>query len=180
MPIIAKRANSTFTPAPEGPQQAVCVDIVDLGVVEHEWKGKKKTDPMVRIVWHSAEINPETDQPYEISNRYTNSLGEKANLRKHLEAWRGRAFTEEELDGFDLETVIGVNAFISIVQNISKGKTYANIAAIMKLPKGMDPLPITHDYVRRCLRDDWEDPTSEALPDQGAPLPSDDDDSIPF
>lgn len=181
MPIVAKRPNTSFTPAPEGPQQAVCVDVVDLGLVDYEWKGKKKTDAMVRIIWHSAEINPETDQPYEISNRYTNSLGDKANLRKHLEAWRGKAFTEEERDGFDLETLIGVNAFMSIIQNVSKGKTYANIASIMKLPKGMEPMPITEGYVRRCFRDDWEPPVYEHhdSPGDSGSLPNPDED-IPF
>lgn len=170
MPIVAKRPTTTFTPAPEGPQQAVCVDVVDLGLVEHEWKGNKKLDLMVRIIWHSAEIDPETLKPYEISNRYTNSLGEKANLRKHLESWRGRAFTEAELDGFDLETVLGANAFIQIVHNVSKGKTYANIASIMSLPKGTSPLPLTMGYIRQCDRDQaYQSGQSQ-----------DDDDKIPF
>lgn len=185
MPIVAKRPNTSFTPAPEGPQQAVCVDVVDLGLVEQNFgsdEGDATLKPMVRIVWHSAEIDPATGKPYTISNRYTLSLHEKANLRKHLESWRGRVFTEAELDGFDLETVIGANAYIQIVHKVSgKGQTFANIASIMSLPKGMTGLPVTAGYTRQCERDDWEPPN------QNAPMPNDhthetrnDDDDIPF
>ena len=45
-----------------------------------------------------------------ISATYTLSLGERSNLRKMLESWRSRAFTPEELQGFDLEKVF---AFVS-------------------------------------------------------------------
>ena len=54
-------------------------------------------------------------KPRAISETYTNSLGEKANLRKMLENWRGRAFTQEEMDGFDLRNVLGKACMISVV-----------------------------------------------------------------
>ncbi len=151
MPIIAKRQFSTFTPAPEGPQQAVCVDVVDLGMQEEQWGDEPaQMKHKVKLVWHSAEIDPETDRPYVISKRYNLSLHEKATLLKDLEAWRGRAFTEAELDAFDLEQLIGVNAYLSITHRTTKKGTFANVGSIMKLPKGTDQLPITPGYVRVC------------------------------
>ena len=175
MPIIAKAGSAKFAPAPEGPQQAVCVDIVDLGLVEQTWGEETTEKPMVRLVWHSAEIDPETAEPFQIQKRYTLSLHEKASLRKDLEAWRGRAFTDEELAGFDLEKLIGVNAFLSITHNVSKGTTYANVTSLMRLPNGMTPLPVTPGYVRMCDREDADAPPDRS--DAGTP---DDDDSIPF
>lgn len=171
MPIIAKAGGGKFTPAPEGPQQAVCVDVVDLGLVKQAWQGVEKELPMVRVVWHSAEHDPITNAPYQIQQRYTLSLHEKANLRKALEAWRGRAFTESELEGFDLESLIGVNVFLSITHNVSKGNTYANVTSLMRLPKGMTVLPITEGYIRVAER--------APEPEQGA-APHNDDDDIPF
>jgi len=41
-----------------------------------------------------------------ISKRYTMSLGEQSTLRKDLESWRGKKFTPEELQGFDLNACI--------------------------------------------------------------------------
>lgn len=182
MPILARQSPPKFTqgpPAPEGPQQAVCVDIVDLGLIEQTWGEETKHKHMIRIIWHSSEVDPKSGQPYAISQRYTLSLDPKANLRKHLEAWRGRAFTEDELRGFDVESVIGANAFLSITQNISKGVTYANVTSIMKLPKGMTPMPITPGYIR--LADKERLAATEVRPTvhDDAP-PPDDDSDIPF
>ena len=39
-------------------------------------------------------------KPFLVRRRYTASLHEKSALRKDLESWRGRAFTNVELDGF--------------------------------------------------------------------------------
>ena len=40
---------------------------------------------------------------FDVARVYTLCLHERAALRKDLESWRGRKFTEQELDGFDLE-----------------------------------------------------------------------------
>jgi len=171
--VVARRQSSNFNPAPEGPQQVVCVDVVDLGMIEQAWGEEAKLKPMVRIVWHSSEHDPETGKPFVISQRYTLSLHEKAKLLHDLEAWRGRAFTDAELAGFELDDLIGANAYVQIVHNVSKGNTYANISSIMRLPKGMSPMPVTPGYVRQ----------QERAPDvhgrDEAPPPNDDD-NIPF
>ena len=54
-------------------------------------------------------------KPFLISRRYSLSLHEKSSLRRDLESWRGRAFTQEELRGFDLEVLIGVGCLVSVV-----------------------------------------------------------------
>ena len=169
MPIIAKRGAS-FNPAPEGPQQAVCVDVVDLGMVEEQWgDNEPQLKPKVRLMWHSIEIDPDTKKPYSIVEKYTLSLHEKAKLRAVLESWRGKKFTDEEAEGFDLETLLGVNAYLSIVHH----KGYGNISAIMPLPKGMPSIPITKGFVRKVDRD--ATPTKPDHHEDG--FPSDD---IPF
>ena len=72
-------------------------------------------------------------------SRYTLSLHENAALRRDLQSWRGRAFTETELAGFDLKTVLGVPCMITLVHS-PDGK-YANIQAVAGLPKGMEAPP---------------------------------------
>ena len=47
MPIIAKRPESNLAPCPEGLHQAVCVDVVDLGIQQTPWCDKHQ----VRLVW---------------------------------------------------------------------------------------------------------------------------------
>lgn len=136
MPIVAREPDSKFTPCPEGLHQAVCVDVIDLGMVSGQWGDK----PKVRIIWQVEEIEAATQQRYEVRGLYTLSLSEKATLRKHLESWRGKKFTPLELRGFDLENLIGANCQIQIIHHISdEGRTFANVQAIVpanpKAPK---------------------------------------------
>ncbi len=69
-------------------------------------------------------------------------------LRKFLRTWRGQEFTLNELANFDLESVIGVPAALSVVYNDSDGKWYANIDSASRLPNDWDAPRIPTDYVR--------------------------------
>lgn len=130
--------DKAFPLPPEGQYTAICVDGVDLGEQENvkfgNWSQK------YAIVFQINETNPETGKRFEISERYTVSMGEKANLRKFLGQWRGRTYTNAEAEeGAPLHKLEGVNALVQIGHNQSEatGKTYANIISIMPLPKGM-------------------------------------------
>ena len=127
-----------FEQCPAGSFAARCYQIIDLGHQTFEWKGEAKVAPKVRITWELNE--PMQDgRPFSISREYTASIGDKANLRKDLEAWRGRPFSAEELQNFSLENVLGAPCLLGVVHKPSKdgSKTYANVGSIMALPKGM-------------------------------------------
>ena len=144
---VSAGGGGDYSPAPAGVHQAVCCDVVDLGIVESEWQGQKKTAHKVRIIWQLAELM-EDGRPYTVSSRYTASLHEKARLRADLQSWRGRAFTAEELQQFDLEKLIGAGCLINVMHTSRNGKTYADIAAIMPLAARTPKLPISAGYVR--------------------------------
>lgn len=149
MPIIAK-AGGNYKLAPAGLHQAVCVDVVDLGEEKSERYGK--TQYKIRLVWQISETDPDTGKPFLISRKYTNSLGEKATLRKDLEGWRGRPFSKDELTGFDLEKLLGVGAQLMIVHAEKEGGTFSNVQAIVPVAKGADRM-FAKDYVRVRDRD---------------------------
>ena len=159
MSIIAKASGGGFIPAPPGTHAAVCVDVVDLGIIKVSFGGKEKQQHKVRIVWQIEEVMAD-NRPFVASKRYTLSLHEKASLRKDLESWRGRPFSAEELDGFDLENLLSKAALLNIIQEQRNGSTYSNVASIMRLPKGM-AAPTPRDYVRVCDRPPAE---SEPVP----------------
>lgn len=169
MAIMAKKPESTYTPCPEGLHHAVCVDVVDLGIVPSTFGDKHK----VRIVWQIEEQNHETHRRFEARKHYNLSLHEKATLRKDLEAWRGRKFTEDELRGFDLEKLLGANCQIQVVQDLGEdGSIYANVQAVVPAPKHTPKLA-PHEYTRVKDR-----PTERGNgPSKAA---STDDDDIPF
>lgn len=174
MGLVLKDSND-FQLAPEGQHQAVCVDVVDLGMVAVEWNGQKKTQHKCRIVWEIDELMP-NGKRFTVRRQFTASLGSKASLRTFLEAWRGRPFTDAELAGFDTEQLIGVNALLQVVHTKKGDRTYDNINAIMRLAKGMVPIEPSDSYVR------VQDRTPEQKqPDDDAPAGiNNSDDDLPF
>lgn len=152
MAIIAKVSGDgkTFEPAPVGVHQAVCVDVVDLGVLEVTYAGQTKKQHKVNLAWQISE-DREDGKPFLVFKRYTLSLHEKAGLRKDLESWLGRKFGRDEELGFDVESVIGKNCLLNVTHNQQADRTYANVVSIMPLQKNM-PTMTSRDYVRKVDR----------------------------
>jgi len=186
VPFILSENSSggNFTPAPAGAHQAVCVDVVDLGMVETEWQGVKKMKPMLRLTWEIDE-HMEDGRPFIASRRFTASLHEKSGLRHFLEAWRGRPFTPDELAGFDLEKLLGANCILNIVHKTNGSDTYANVTSVTPLMGRMSKLEPSGTFVRKQDRPGYVPPASAQDDDLApGPEPADDqfptDDDIPF
>ena len=145
MPIFTK-AGASFVPAPAGTHCSVCVDVIDHGMLEVTYQGKTQAKHKITIAWQIAE-DMENGKPFLVRRRYTCSLHEKAALRGDLESWRGRAFTDQELEAFDLESLLSVGCLINVIHETRNGSTYANVASVMRLPKNMSA-PLPRDYVR--------------------------------
>jgi hypothetical protein len=134
MTTVAKdTGDSDFTPAPEGTHVARCVQVIDLGTQFSPFY--QKSSHKILLGWElPGEMDG--DRPHMVWNRYTLSLHANANLRAHLESWRGKKFTPEELAGFDLKNVLGTPCMLAITHTENAGKTYANVVAVMAITKG--------------------------------------------
>lgn len=122
----------------DGTYLAVCCGMVDLGAVYN--KRYDKYQDKVMLLWEipgeTIEINGK-EEPRILSARYTATLGSQGNLRRDLVAWRGKEFTEDELEGFKLQNVVGSSCFLNIQNNKAEdGKVYTNVVGVMALPKG--------------------------------------------
>ena len=160
MAIIAREPEGkNFTPAPEGIHVACCCDVVDLGLADHGFGEKHYVE--VRFQLEDAD---ETERRFIVRRRYTLSLSEKATLRKDLETWRGRKFSKKELEGFDLEKLIGVGAQVQVVHRLTdQGRTFANVSAVIPMGKGQSNPGVT-DYERVQTRPSTEEPTEDEVP----------------
>lgn len=126
---------------PADTHTAVCYRIVDLGTQQGEYKGKVTRRHKIMLSWELNVMMTEGDnagKPFSMHQRYTYGWSEKGTLRPTLEAWRGRPFTEQEMDDFKLCKLLGVGCLMGVVHETKDGSTYANISSIMKLPKGME------------------------------------------
>lgn len=154
-----------FEQPPAGTHVARCVKIIDIGTQKGEWKGKAIVRRQCIVGWElPTELMQEGDykgKPFLVSKFYTASLGEKANLRKDLENWRGQAFTEQELMGFDSKNVLGKPCMLSITLN---DKNKARVSGVMAVPKGM-PVPEQINPSVYFSLDEFDQKTFEALSD---------------
>lgn len=134
---------------------ARCYAIIDIG--EQYSPMFSKSSRKVTFIWEipSETIDVDGEQkPRAISETYTLSLGEKSNMRKMLENWRGRAFTAGELEGFDLEKVLGVACMLNVIHKQKQnGETFAAIGSVSKLPKGMGAPELVNPAVLFSLDD---------------------------
>jgi len=143
-----------FTPHPEGTFLARCVDVVDLGEkVEAYQNNPKKLVPKLALVF-ATEENREfngTIEPIPLVAEFSQSMGEKSNLRKFAESWRGKSYTDADIQqGVKFGGMAGAYAQISVEHKISKaGRTYANIKSISPVMKGVPkPAELGEGYQR--------------------------------
>ena len=149
MEFIAKsEGNSNIPKLENGVYTALSSMLIDLGFQKSVLDNNVRRKFMMvwTIVGEFIEVNKE-QLPRVMSKEYTLSLNEKSNLRKDLQAWRGQAFTEEELQGFNLITVMNKPCQLQIINEEKNGKTYNNISAIMAMPKGMTVEPLQETTV---------------------------------
>lgn len=129
----------------EGPQPAVCVGIVDLGVQKTSYKGQEGQVRKICIIWEL------TDQPdaalkgghnFTLCRDYAISFAENANLRSLIRKWFGK---DPPADGFDLRLLVQpkyARCMANVVHGESqKGFTYAKVEDVGGIPKGVTVPP---------------------------------------
>ena len=131
-----------FEKHPAGTPVCTLIKIIDLGTQEVTWQGATKYSHKIRFVWESTELMSD-NRPFIVQRDFTASLNSKGNLRPFLEGWRGRAFTEQELAGFDPKVLVGMPCLLSLVED----GEYTNVNASMRLPKGMEAPKIVNETV---------------------------------
>src|SRR6202142_3914436 len=172
--ILQCKDSGDFKPHPEGIHPAVCVDVMDLGLVETEFQGQRKMVNKVKLTFES-EPKTEDGKPCSVSKNFTASLHPKAKLAEFLGKWRGRPVVPGET--IDLQKLIGAccTLVISHQQNLV-GKTYASIDAVSKPTRKVAPSGQYDPAAARQRYADWKAkqvaPAATAAPQAAAPAPT--------
>jgi hypothetical protein len=149
MSIIVKEPDQKDWERPEdGTYVGVIADVIDLGEVQTGFGVK----PKVQIMWLLDAFDSDGHQ-HRVSSFYTASLHEKANLRKALKSILGADVSGQ----FDLEELLGINNQLVLQTTESGEKTYTNVIAILKAPKG-PRMEIPDDFVRKSEKEDTKKP----------------------
>lgn len=145
MPLTfpVKGGGGDFKTVPSGSHLAVCDMVVFLGLQPGSGiYPTPKHQLYVRFEIPAERLEFEKDGkkynlPAVIGQTFTASMHEKANLRKQLEAWRGRKFSDDEAAVFDVSSILGKACMLNVIEKVSGDKVYANIASISQLPRGV-------------------------------------------
>jgi hypothetical protein len=135
--VLQCKESGDYKPHPEGIHPAVCVDVMDLGLVETDYQGQRRMVNKVKVVFESEQRTQE-GKPCTVAKSFTASLHPKAKLSEFLGKWRGRPLVPGE--NIELDKLIGASCtlVISHQQNMV-GKTYASIDAVSKPTKKVTP-----------------------------------------
>ena len=168
MSIIAKNTNTQRELIPAGTHLARCYQMIEIGTVKENIMGTEKVLTKVRVGWELPEEKRDFgkgEQPFSISKEYTLSMHEKSNLRKDLESWRGKGFSDKDAEGFDITKLLGVPCMLNIIHREAKnGNVYDNIAGIMPVPKTMK-CPEQENKTFVLSYDHFDHAAFETLPD---------------
>lgn len=140
----ATNKGGDYSPVPAGIHHGICYAVIDLGTQPSQMYAPSRK---VLLIWElpheRADFKDEKtgailSMPRVISKEYTLSTGTKSNLRKELESWRGKPFTTEEAQEFEVGVLAGKNCQLNIAHKPSKDgtKVYANVISIVPLGKG--------------------------------------------
>ncbi len=141
MPTIAPKQSSNYEQIKAGTHIARLYQILHIGTQDVEWQGQIKQQYKIRLSFefpNQTKVFKEGEpaKPMVLSQEYTLSMGEKANLRKIVEGMIGTSLQEKEAESFDLEDLLGKACLVSVKHKESKGKMYANIATTAPLMEG--------------------------------------------
>lgn len=129
-----------FELPPEGVFLARCYKMVDVGTQTETSQFGTKENRKIYLYWELLETvdgekiyMEDGKTPFSIFNNYKLSMHPKANLRKQLDSWRGKKFTDEQAAEFDVTKLLDQFCLIQIGHSKSKDgtKEYANVENVM-------------------------------------------------
>ena len=153
MPIYASDTGGSddFKIVSAGMHPAVCDMMVDLGLQEQKsqlYGDSVKHQVYIRWQVPGERLEYEKDGvkvegPMTIGSYYTLSLHEKAALRKALQGWRGKEFSKDEAEKFDIAAVLGKPCTLNVIHKTGNdGKVRAKVDSIGPTMKGMTPAAV--------------------------------------
>jgi len=136
-----------------GLQPGVCWKYFDVGLQP----GYQDGPPSAKIViyWELSERLKEGEfagKRFLVHKEYTKSIGEKSNLRKDLQTWRGAPYTSEEIkQGIELDNILGKNCTLNLMEDKNG---YPKVTGVFPPTKGTERLtPETpHEFIPRFIQ----------------------------
>jgi hypothetical protein len=159
MPLRApvNSGGKDFESVSAGTHLAVCRAVIDLGIQPGRGQYPQPRHevylgfevPGERATW--VKDGKDMEGPKAIGRSFTLSMSEKSNLRKNVQAWRGKTFSDKEAEEFDITKLAGQPCLLTVTH--SEDGKYANIVSITGVPRGV-PAPTLEGSLLVYTEDD--------------------------
>lgn len=192
-----------FEMVPAGTHVGTCCLVAFIGW--HMSPAFKDKQPEVQaqmlFTFELTDEKMKDGKPFLISAIHKDSLHVKANMRKMLECWRGKGFTNEELRGFEVIKLLGKSCFVAVIHKETgeQKELKARIAAVSKVTKKTEVSPLVSpplyytveigdpDSCDKLMLPQWVQkkvdaslPPPKARKAEPAISPGDEDEELPF
>lgn len=121
MSTTVKAKSGDFKQVPVGIYPAICWAVIDIGHQDGPYGVKPQVVLCFEFPTETVTVDG-VEKPMMMSEFYSATIGKKARLRGDLEGWRGRSFSAQELQGFELKNVLGKPCTITTFEN-ENGRT---------------------------------------------------------
>ena len=129
-----------FEQAKPGLVAARFYKIVEIGTQTDTYKGETTIRKKVLIFWE-LDQKMEDGRPFSVFKEYTQSLGTKATLLKHLESWQGKVMSDEGKKNFPPQILLGKPCMLNLILSASDK---IKVEGIMKTPDGTKVPPLVN------------------------------------
>lgn len=164
--IIGKNVKPKIPPVPGGTYMAVCVYEIGIGEQLCKYKDSSKYNRQFMIGFELVGQTVEVDgkqEPRQLGRTFNVAASQNAGLRKFLEAWYGKKFTDDEYMSFDTRQLLGRPAMLNVVLN-DTGE-YANIDSVMQIPIGIPAPTATLPFYHFDIGDGFDMEAFNGLPE---------------
>lgn len=161
-----------YESCPAGNHPGVCIGLIDLGTHWESFQGgPEKKQRKVLFVWE-VDVGEEGKVDRKVIGRDFNltmredgtvAYGNKSNIRKLLEGWRGKEYGPDE--DIDPEAVVGKGCLVSVKSKITANKKEISVVdSVSALPKGMKPFKPENPIVKYSADSEDGAPDQKWLP----------------
>jgi hypothetical protein len=146
------------------------VGLVHIGTNQDEYQGEAIIQNKIRLTFELPEElhqfkDGDEPRPIIISQEFTLSMGEKANLRKLIEGVIGHHLTQEDANAFNVEELVNMACLVVVKHKTSgKGVKRAEISSASPLMKGQTCKPAINP-LKVLTYEKWDEDYFNSLPD---------------
>lgn len=131
----AGEGGGDFEVVTAGLHDAVLCEFEDMGEVEEEFEGKKRTNHKGRYIFQVAEREADGQRRKEVAFKFNMTWGKAgwpSKALKVIEKWAGQPLTDKQKAEFEHESVVGRSCRVSVAHFQTSDGTRAFVDGIFK------------------------------------------------